>query len=696
MGLRFRIGDWLIEPDLNHIVRADRAVQIEPKVMDVLAFLASHPGEVCSKETIIKAVWPGTFVSDDVLTYSISELRKAFGDNAREPSVIATIAKRGYRLIAPVTCIPEERYQEMPQARRDLEQLQSAEEEATRRSADGRRTAWSRAVAPAVLLSAALLLVLLMWHLLPGKDSEMARIGVAPIASATARSIAVIPFENLSPDPENAFFAEDFTEDLINSLSKIGHLRVISFAAAARYHKDADASVIEKDLGVEMILTGSVRRDGGQIRISTQLVEAKTARHLWGEVYDRELTSVFRIQSDVARTIAATLSVALSATEKEQLRKEPTANLTAYDYYLKGREYYRRYRSHDNENAIELFEKALELDPNLALAHAGLADCYAQKTYQFGFPAEWTEKAMEASRKALSINPNLAEAHKALGFTHAIRGRLQESLKSYYRAVELNPNYSAPITNIAVVLEQQGKFAEALQWAIRSLNLNPVERISNFNVGDIYWDLHDIDRAEEWYKRALSLDPDYEPARLGIIRIQAARKDYPGALEEIQKILSLNATSRGGLNAAGHTYLASGDLEKAEECYRKVLTFGPNRDAAIYLSLILWKKGARDEAQQLSDQLIRPAQEDIDRGNESWQPRWVLAVVRAAQGETTEAISQLEKAAAAGWRPAPGAWDDPHFENLLGDPRFRDLMTALKADVDQQRKRAFLLTAPPK
>ncbi|MBM3790598.1 MAG: tetratricopeptide repeat protein, partial [Acidobacteria bacterium] len=505
MGPRFRVGDWQVEPDLNLIIQADRRVQIEPKVMDVLAFLASHPGEVCPKDTIIKAVWPDTFVSDDVLAYSISELRKAFGDSAKDPAVIATIAKRGYRLIAPVS------------------RLQETVNAEPGRSAAGKWTALLTRKSAVALLSVVPVLILMMWYMLTDRNSEVTQLRFPPTATAASHSVAVIPFENLSPDPRNAYFADGFTEDLINQLSKIGHLRVMSRAAVARYRNDASVSQVEKDLGADMILKGSVRREGDRVRISTQLIETRTGRHLWGQTYDREFSGMFRIQSDVARSVAAALNVRLSATEQGQIQKQPTANLDAYDYYLKGREYYRRYRSRDNENAIELFEKALELDPDLALAHAGLADCYAQKNYQFGFPAVWTDRALEASRKALSADPDLAEAHKALGLVHAIRGQLREALKAYYRAVELNPNYSAPISNIAVILEQQGKFVEALQWTARALILNPAESIAYFNVGEVYRDLHDLDRAEAWYGKALSLNPDHEPAHLAMSRLYIVR-----------------------------------------------------------------------------------------------------------------------------------------------------------------------------
>jgi TolB-like protein/DNA-binding winged helix-turn-helix (wHTH) protein/predicted Zn-dependent protease len=677
MSLRFRVGDWQVEPGLNLLIQPDRTVRIEPKVMDVLAFLASHPGEVCSKDAIIKAVWTDTFVSDDVLAYSISELRKAFGDSAKDPSVIATIAKRGYRLIAPVS------------------RLQDTVKAEPARSAVGKWIALPTRKLAVALLTIVLVLILLVWYMLTRKNSEMAQTGMAPTVTANSQSIAVIPFENLSPDPQNAFFADGFTEDLINRLSKIGHLRVMSPAAIARYRDAPAVSQVAKDLGVDMLLKGSIRREGDRVSISSQLIEAKTGMHLWGRRYDRELTDIFRIQSDVARSVAATINVRLSETERGQIQKQPTDNLTAYDYCLKGREYYRRYRSHDNENAIELFKKALDLDPNLALAHAGLADCYAQKNYQFGFPAVWTDRALESSRKALSTDPDLAEAHKAFGFVHAIRGQLREALKAYYRAVELNPNYSAPIANIAVILEQQGKFVEALQWATRALSLNPAESIAYFNVGDVYRDLHDLDRAEAWYRKALSLNPDYEPAHLAMSRLYIVRKNYSEALRESREVLSLDSKSVRGLSAAGHVYLASGDIQKAGEYYHRALAGGPNQNAAIRLGLILWKQGAREEAQKLFAPLIRESQRSIGEGDESWRAWWVIAVVRALQSDTYEALSSLEKAAAAGWRPGVGAWDDPEYENVREDRRFQSLMATLKEDIDQQRRRALLLVALP-
>lgn len=194
------------------------------------------------------------------------------------------------------------------------------------------------------------------------------------------KSIAVLPFDNLSQDSENEYFSDGLTEDIITQLSKLGELTVISRSSVMRYkNEERDLRQIGSVLGVATILEGSVRRSGDKLRISAQLVDTSADRQLWAETYDREMKDVFAIQSEVAEMIAMALKVELSPEEKERIEKSPTTNLTAYDFYLKGQEYYLRYRGPDNESAIELFERALELDPDFALAHSGLADAYFQR-----------------------------------------------------------------------------------------------------------------------------------------------------------------------------------------------------------------------------------------------------------------------------------------------------------------------------
>ena len=236
-----------------------------------------------------------------------------------------------------------------------------------------------------------------------------------------SKSIAVLPFDNLSPDPENEYFSLGITEDIITQLSKISDLRVTSRTSAMRY-QDSEKSVreIAQELQVASILEGSVRRVGNQVRITAQLVDAKTDEHLWAETYDREIEDIFAIQRDVAEQIASSLKVELSPEDRARIERKPTENLTAYDYYLKGRDQYYSYSREDNERAIEFFDEALEVDPDYALAHGGLADAYAQRWLWYGFGEEWLDSAIEESSTAVALDPDLAETYQAEGLVQRL------------------------------------------------------------------------------------------------------------------------------------------------------------------------------------------------------------------------------------------------------------------------------------
>ncbi|MCZ6450865.1 MAG: protein kinase, partial [Deltaproteobacteria bacterium] len=242
-----------------------------------------------------------------------------------------------------------------------------------------------------------------------------------------SKSIAVLPFDNLSPDPENEYFSLGITADIITQLSKISDLRVTSRTSAMRY-QDSEKSVreIAQELQVASILEGSVRRVGNQVRITAQLVDAKTDEHLWAETYDREIEDIFAIQSDVAEQIASSLKVELSPEDRARIERKPTENLTAYDYYLKGRDQYYSYSREDNERAIEFFNEALEVDPDYALAHGGLADAYAQRWLWYGFGEEWLDSAIEESNKAVALDPDLAETYQAEGLVQRLLREARE------------------------------------------------------------------------------------------------------------------------------------------------------------------------------------------------------------------------------------------------------------------------------
>ncbi len=273
---------------------------------------------------------------------------------------------------------PERRFHSAHDLAFDLEALSDVSAPASGARTIRPKPAWRRRTAlgfGGVVAAGLLVLVaVLLWRTRGGKSG-------APSASAPDRkSVAVLPFQNLSPDPENAFFADGMTEDILTQLSKIRDLKVISRSSVMRYKgTQKPIQTIAAELGVGAVLEGSVRRAGSRVRIVGQLIDARTDEHLWAETYDRELKDVFAIQSEVAQQIAAALRATLSPAEKKRIEQNPTRNLAAYDQYLKGRELYYRYRKADNESALGLFQKALELDPGFALAYAGLGDAYAQR-----------------------------------------------------------------------------------------------------------------------------------------------------------------------------------------------------------------------------------------------------------------------------------------------------------------------------
>ncbi len=321
MYLDFRMGAWLVQPSLDAITRDGATVHLEPKVMEVLVCLAQHPGEPILKEKLLKTVWPDTFVTDDVLTRSISELRRAFEDDARESTVIQTIPKRGYRLLAPVTFVNE-----------------------TIADADPRVE---------------------IWH--PHRNRGDAK---------TINSLVVLPFTNASGDPDAEYLSEGITEAIINHLSQLSKLRVVPRNTAFRYKKrEADAASLMRELGVDAVVTGRVVQRGESLVVCAELVDLASEAQLWGERYNRQLSEIFSVQEEIAAQVSEALRLQLTGEEKQRLSRQHTHNREAYLLYLKGRYHCARRTSEDLKRALPYFQRAIQEDPGYALAYAGLAPC---------------------------------------------------------------------------------------------------------------------------------------------------------------------------------------------------------------------------------------------------------------------------------------------------------------------------------
>ncbi len=568
----------------------------------------------------------------------------------------------------------EELKVDLGRLRRDATSMPVASvRESAPRPATRRRALWFASAAAAV----GLVLALALWLRMPGGD-----------AMADHSSIAVLPFANLSPDPENAFFADGMTDELISQLSGISALTVVSSSSAMRYKASGKSPrEIGRELDVASILKGSVRRDSDEVRITGQLIDTRTDRLLWSATYQRELDDIFAIQSEVAERIAGALEIELSAAEAATLKKRPTASLTAYDYYLKGLQYYHRFRKEDNERAIELFEKALEEDPAFALAWAGRADAYYQRAERFGFPIEWLERSLRDARRAVELDPSLAEAYKALGNALSGLGSDEESLEAYLEAVRLKPNYPSAITNIGVAYENLSRLDEALRWYEQAVALDPRSPVANAFVGEAYVFLGMDAEARAWYDRALELEPDSVEVRSRLGSLYLNRAEYQRVLELAEEILANSPGEPTGLTMAGMAHWFAGRDAEAEGFFREALEGDWWTWSRVALARILWRSGRRGEAQSVLapiDEFLRSqiGQEPV--------PSWVhtnLARIHAIREEKERAYEALDSAVERGVDNHRALALDPSFEELRGEERFRQLMARIESRIAEMRRR---------
>src|SRR5436189_1396222 len=357
------------------------------------------------------------------------------------------------------------------------------------------------------------------------------------------KSIAVLPFENLSAEKENAYFADGIQDDVLTNLSKIGDLKVISRTSVMPYRgKASNVREIGKALGVGAILEGSVRRIGNRVRVNVQLINADTDEHMWAEDYDRDLTDVFAIQTDLARQIVRELQAKLSPMEKAQIERRPTENGEAYLAFMQGHEmFYRadKFRS-NTEKAEQLFEKATKLDPNFAGAFAGLAWVEDWMYHEFDPTAARKEKARAAANEAIRLQPDLPEAHLALGFYHYYCERnYQAALNEFAIAKQSLPNSAEVHMAVGSIERRQGKWAESTANFEKAASLSPKDAWVLQNLADNYYATRNFEAADKIFDRAIeaapkSLGPRVEKAKLAV--------DWKGDLSVMEKQLAEMST----------------------------------------------------------------------------------------------------------------------------------------------------------
>jgi TolB-like protein/DNA-binding winged helix-turn-helix (wHTH) protein len=629
---RVRTGLFEIDFGSSEVHKEGRKVPLQEQPFRVLVMLLERPGEVVTREGLQARLWPAdTYVSfDEGLNTAIRKLRVAFGDSAENPRFIETIPRRGYRFVAPVheTAAGASQPSEITAA------YLPAEEPGIR----GGNLSWL-----VVGLSSAALLAILagVVYLLRSRPSSES-------VSQKRVMLAVLPFLNMSNDPSQEYFSDGLTEETITDLGQLSpvHLGVVARTSAMAYkHTNKSVSQIGRELGVDYILEGSVRREGGEARVSAQLIRVSDQTHLWAQNYERELHDLLQIENELGAAIARQVQINVSPQQLVDLAKMRTVSPEAYDLYFKGRFYWNARNPAAIKESIGYFRQAIAKDPNFALAYVGLADAYNIGNIMGAFsPKQSLPEAKEAAIKALALDPSLAEAHAALGMEKShYEFDFPGAQKEFLQAIELNPNSAyAHLFYSNCYLSPMGRMTEAIAENKKALELDPLSLPINNFMGMTYMFAGDYDKSYQQFQHTIAMDPT-----------------FPLAHEYFSSLLKMMGRFEEGIK----------EHEKSE-----VLSGASPEDAAAEATIMrqAFKEGGEKALWEKNLELLLPTLKQPD--GELSEPG-LVASVYALAGDKDNAFEWLDKAyAERDGEDITLLKCDPTFQNLRSDPRFADLL----------------------
>jgi TolB-like protein/DNA-binding winged helix-turn-helix (wHTH) protein/Tfp pilus assembly protein PilF len=580
-GHVYEFGDFHLDAAKRLLWRDGVPVPLTPRVFETLLYMVEHHDTVLDKERLMEAVWPDSIVEENNLTQNISTLRRVFGETPGSHHYIVTVPGRGYRFVADVRLREAHEGPEPQRIQEPAIEPAATETERVASVSQPEHAATSRSFRPLLLATAAVLALsvaaLFFWRgRTQNPPGAPANIPSARIV-IPEKSIAVLPFANLSVDRENAFFTEGVQDDILTALAKVADLKVISRSSVASYVAGPQRNVREigQELGVANVLEGSVRRAGGKVRVTAQLIEMRTNTHLWAETYDRDLTDVFAIQSDIAQQIAAALKAKLAPEEKARLDARPTTNSEAYVLYLTGRGVEGAVNRSDEIEAEQLYVQATALDPGFALAYARASLLNSQISSN-GDDRARKAKARAQAEEALRLSPTLGEAHMALGLClYWGEKKYDAALKEFEVAAATSPNNAEIYNYVGGIYRRQGRWRESVASFERAMSLDPRNREVAFFAGNNHLFMRDWPASTACYNRALEIKPDSVLPKIGLAYLEVFRNSNPAAGREILQDIP------AGINPNGMVIMARWDLAMLERDYataEKILTDSPLED----------------------------------------------------------------------------------------------------------------------
>lgn len=633
----YRFGVFEADARSGELRKQGRALKLRGRPIDILVLLLTRAGDVVTRDELRQQLWPAdTFVDfDHGLNSAMNRLREALGDSADNPRFIETLPKRGYRFIAPVVDTGA-----VAPAAITPPAISSSASDAPSHSAVAEPAAQPSRFAVSGLSRLVLLLGAGALSIAVASAVLYLRRGEPPTPSRM--TLAVLPFDNLSNDADQAFFSDGFTDEMIAELGKLDpdHLGVIA-RTTSKLYKGASKSVgqIRKELGVDYVLEGSVRRAGSRVRITAQLVQAREMTQLWAESYDRDISDSLAIQREVAMKIARSLELAL---KRPRASGPAPPSSAAYELTLRGRSYREQATEEGARKAIEFFQRAIQLDPSYAPAHSGLADCYrllGAPGWEVEQPADLLQKAKAGAERALALDPQSSEAHAVLSMVKLDydwdpAGSEREVLE----AIRLNPSSVQAHQYYSSTLTTMGRFDDAIREAQRAKSLDPLSAIAGTSLGIRYWYAGRIDEAIHEFRQTLDANPEFGVAHWGLAQCHRAKSDTTREIEELRRAVALSGNS-GYMRA----HLAYG------------LAMAGERAAALAIRRDL-------EAE----------------GRERYASPYHAALVAAGLGDRAAMMQALERAFAdrSGWMVFLGV--EPEFASMRELPDFKQLLARVK------------------